>query len=278
MKVIIQKPDLDTCMTGLLLGINMHDNVIIYGNADKADIENPDIICIEAGGSGLVHLNNFDHHDSSALPPACIQAMDYLNIRDIAVKRLVHYISLVDMAEALPRSIAFPSLSNLFSGMQLVENSNIDEQFFSGIKLLNQVIELNIDPFQSLPARKEWERYIEAKQINWAMVNESLLNTKFYYTKQDRKIGFCSQNNIGGIGSILKMECDIAVLYSDSFGKPNFPKYTIASSSINVSELLPILNKQELGWGGHQKIIGSPRDVPTVLTNKGLINMIIQAF
>lgn len=277
MKVIIQKNDLDTCMTALLLNIKNHDHVIVSkGNAKEADLEDPETVCIEAGGCGLVHLNNFDHHDASNLPPACIQAINYINIKDKQLQRLADYIRLIDTAKPLPCKIRFPSFSNLFSGMKMVENDNDVEQFFAGIKLLNRIIELNLDPFQSMPERKEWTKYIETKQINWAMASASLANTKFYYTKHNRKLGFCSQNNIGGIGTILRMGCDIAILYSELFGKSMSPKYTIAGNNIALYDLLSILNKYEPGWGGHQNIIGSPREHTTTLTTDQIINIIIQ--
>ncbi|MEA1969848.1 MAG: hypothetical protein U9N77_16730, partial [Thermodesulfobacteriota bacterium] len=80
MKVIIQKTDLDTCMAALLIGISKKDTVLeVKDGASHVDIMDVDTICIEAGGSGLVHLNNFDHHDPGiVLPSACIQVIKHL--------------------------------------------------------------------------------------------------------------------------------------------------------------------------------------------------------
>lgn len=73
MKVIIRKPDLDTCLTALILGVEGSDEVILVsGDASEEDIMNPDVLSIEAGGSGLVHLNNFDLHDTKTTSP-CVQ-------------------------------------------------------------------------------------------------------------------------------------------------------------------------------------------------------------
>ncbi|HOJ43443.1 MAG TPA: hypothetical protein PLW88_00945 [Syntrophorhabdaceae bacterium] len=123
MKVVIQKPDLDTCLTALILGISEKDEITtVEDKADEADINNPSVICIECGGTGLVELNNFDHHDPDRyFPPACIQAYESLNCSDVKLIRLVEYVSLVDDRPENTLHILFPSPSNIFSGMVLVE-------------------------------------------------------------------------------------------------------------------------------------------------------------
>lgn len=275
MKIIIQKPDLDTCMTALLLGVTKTDKVSISrGDAPYEDIMNPDIICIETGGSGLVYLNNFDHHDTNMnLFPASIQAIRRLEIKDKKLTRLADYISIVDVGGELKTSISFPSLSNIFSGMRLVEHDLL-KQFFKGIELLQDVVKNNYNPFKTMPEKKEWLEYIKAKNENWKMVKQDIKKTKFFFTKNAKKVGFCVQKNIGGFGALFDMGCSIGMLYHPCFGENKIPTCTIASSKINLSVLLSALNGKEPGWGGHSKIIGSPRKHGTKLSIIELIAIV----
>jgi len=76
-KAIIQKVDLDTCLTALILGVDpLADEVIVVkGEAGEEELSDPAVVCIEAGGSGRSDLNNFDHHDPDRyFEPACRQA------------------------------------------------------------------------------------------------------------------------------------------------------------------------------------------------------------
>jgi len=65
--VIGPKVDLDTCGAAFVLGFNPKVDevkVVLSSQASKEDLANPDVICIEVGGSGRVAEGNFDHHDS----------------------------------------------------------------------------------------------------------------------------------------------------------------------------------------------------------------------
>ncbi|HID54984.1 TPA: hypothetical protein EYP37_00525, partial [Candidatus Poribacteria bacterium] len=75
-KVVIQKVDLDTALTAFILGVSEEDDITpVRDKASADDLLNPNVICIECGGSGQVELSNFDHHDTDEeLPPACVQA------------------------------------------------------------------------------------------------------------------------------------------------------------------------------------------------------------
>ena len=98
MKVIIQKPDLDTCLTAMVLGIEGTEDIMVSrGEAPAEALNDPAVVCIEAGGSGQVQLNNFDHHNTpSYFSPACRQALEQRSVRDVKVQRLVDYVCMVD--------------------------------------------------------------------------------------------------------------------------------------------------------------------------------------
>ena len=277
MNVIFQKPDLDTCMTALLKGVTRKETVVPSpGDAAPTDLMNPAILCIECGGSGEVYLNNFDHHISSdTLSSACVQAMHHLKVSDKPTRTMVDYIAHVDQGRPFDSPIAFPSLSNLFSGLRLVEKDDLVEQFFKGIELLKCVRGYGYNPFEPMPMRAEWEPYIEAKHKNHAQIHGSLCTTLFYETAHHMKLGFCCQKATGGLGEMFQQGCDIAVLYSEAFGVEKRPKYTVAvKDDIELSGLLTDLNRVDPGWGGHRKIIGSPRERETTLKPDQLIEML----
>jgi hypothetical protein len=273
MKTIIQKPDLDTCMAGLVLGVTNSDTVVVTpANASYKDLMDPDVICIEAGGSGWVSLNNFDHHDEGqGLPSACVQAITAKGLADVYLNKLAGYIEAVDTGR-MNFVVDFPSLSNVFSGIRLVEPRLID-QFFKGIGLLNHMIEYRVDPFSSLEVQKNWAVYIEAKQRNLEKVMQGLKDAVFL-NGRTAKIGVCIQTGIGGFGSLFSEGCDIAILYNPSTAKDTGAKCTISSRDRDLFPFLSQLNALEPGWGGRKNIIGSPRDRGTSIEISMLSEMI----
>jgi len=260
MKVIIQKPDLDTCMTALILGVADKDDIIVaQGDASETDLMNSEVLCIEAGGSGLAHLNSFDHHDPHKyFPPACRQAYEYRGLNDKRIERLVEYVCMVDDKVQDHPAIAFPSLSNIFSGMLLVEKDK-SVQFFKGIGILQKVLDENIDPFSTMPDIEEWWPYKDAKNENQRRVEEVLRSAEFHESKSGLKIGFVESNFIGGIGVLYAQGCDVAIMFSPAFGEPPVAKFTIAGNNKKVGHLIEYFDKIEKGWGGRDTIVGSPR-------------------
>ncbi|MBW1941052.1 MAG: hypothetical protein JRI28_06745 [Deltaproteobacteria bacterium] len=282
MKVIIQKPDLDTCLAALILNVNPSDEIVISkGDASEKDIMNPDILCIEAGGSGLVHLNNFDHHNTDTYVfPACRQALDHKEISDDNLNRLVEYVCMVDEKAKQYPVITFPSLSNVFSGMLFVEKTPL-LKFLKGMEILERVLNDAIDPFESMPDIGNWQDYISAKQENRQKLETVLRHGKFYTSRGGLKIGFADssdsddpQKAIGGIGTLYSMGCDVAVMYNPEFGDPPVPKYTIAGNYISVIHLKDVFEKIEHGWGGRETIIDSPRTGTRLDKNKVLEEVI----
>lgn len=260
MKVLIQKPDLDTCLTALILGVcNTYEVLVSRSEACRDDIDNPAVLCVEAGGSGLVHLNNFDHHDTGKyFPPACRQAYDHKGLSDAKLERLVEYVCMVDERPQQPPKIGFPSLSNIFSGMLLLEKDAVT-QFFRGIGILKKVLDDNLDPFSTMPDIEEWRPYVEAKNENIRGVAKTLAEAEYFTSNSGLKVGFVQSDFIGGIGALYMQGCDVVIMYNPAFGEPPTPKYTVAGNSTNVGSLVASFDKLEKGWGGRETIIGSPR-------------------
>lgn len=275
MRVVIQKPDLDTCLTGLILGVEETDEVVaVRGDAAEADLKDRRVFCIEAGGSGMTQLGNFDHHNTDDyFPPACRQSYDHSNYRKERLDQLVEYVSMVDENRKDHPPAPFPSLSNLFSGMLFVEKGPI-LQFHAGIKLLRMVLAKGLDPFETMPALVEWETYVAAKLENQKQLAMILARAEFHTSRSGLRIGYSEQDAIGGIGILYKQGCHVVVLYSEKFGQPPMRKFTIAGNGIAVGHLKPFLSELESGWGGTRTILGSPREKATRLSKEHLLSIV----
>lgn len=264
MRYYIQKPDLDTCLTALILGYGATDEVIVLQEeADDEILADRNAICIEAGGSGQVHLNNYDHHDPNRYyPPACRQAYDSCYLCELDLDRLVCYVAMVDERDTAMPYVPFPSLSNLFSGMLLVTRDPI-RQFIEGVRMLRTVLNLKLDPFAPMPELQEWQEYLDAKRENAARLDALISSARMFTARSGLRVGYLTapeaSDAIGGIGALYNMGCKVAVLYSPSFGYPPVRKFTIAGNGVRVAGLLDRLAGKEEGWGGRETIIGSPR-------------------
>ena len=213
MRVIIQQVDLDTCLTALILGVSPDDEIIVVrSKAALEDLADPSVLCIECGGSGRVELNNFDHHDTAEeLPPACRQAFEVQGdsrSRDEKLARLVDYVSLLDTSgpEALKRVSglkgAFPTLSDVFSGMRLLVKDP-REQLIKGMEILRLVLERGLDPFGLMPELPEWCDYIQAKRRNDEELERAKAQARLFTTKGGLKAGYLKTNYFGALGGVI---------------------------------------------------------------------------
>lgn len=285
-RVVIQKVDLDTALTAFLLGVSERDEIIVVRDkASAEDLANPNVICIECGGSGRTDLNNFDHHNTDRpLPPACVQAYRLrFGSRDNEVLgRLVEYVSALDtrgpdLLKQQSRLLegAFPTLSDIFSGMLLLIKDP-KGQLLKGIEICQIVLQEELDPFGLMPELPEWEEYIEAKRRNDEAIGQAIESARFFETKSGLRAGLVETDVIGALGALYSLGCQIAIAYSPKFGNPPVPKYTIAGNGVRLDGLLPILSDKEAGWGGpaHGTILGSPRETGSQLMPEQIIEVV----
>jgi len=260
MKVIFQKPDLDTCMTALIFQVNPSDEIACARKgATNEELLDPDVLCIEAGGSGMVDNNNFDHHDPDRyFPPACKQALNRISdSADDTLARLVEYVCMVDEAIPILPQVQFPSLSNLFSGMLLVETDSVI-QFQAGIRILKTVWNNHFDPFASMQERQEWAAYISAKIANQREIEADLKNARILSSDSGIQMAYLESKHIGGIGTCYHQGCQVVILFNPTFGNPPMRKFTIAGNKTRVGHLKKYFDAVEPGWGGRDTILGSP--------------------
>ena len=263
MKVVIHQVDMDTALTALICGASAADEIIVTrGEAGPEYLANPQIVCIEVGGSGEVDKNNFDHHDPNLnLPPACVQAFEVKGGAD-ELKRLIDYVAAIDVdPTVLPKFSGEITLSYIFSGMRLLVKKP-RKQLIEGIKIFKKVLLMRLDPFGVMPEEPEWEEYIKVKKSQKEGIEKAKKDAIIFTSKKGLKIGYLETNFIGAPGALYQLGCHIAIAYNPNFGNPPRPKFTISGNKVRISLLLPILNKLEPGWGGpsHGTIIGSPRE------------------
>lgn len=259
-KILFSKVDMDTSLTAFILGVSDEDEVIaIREEAEASDINDPGVVCIEVGGSGTPHLNNFDHHNyEGEIGPACEQAYEKRVIEDEELKRLVDYVSVVDMNPKTLPPKDFPTLSDIFSGM-LLTYKDPKEALFNGMGVFRIVLNKKLNPFDTMPPLPEWAVYREAKRRNDLGVKESVKKASFLTSKGGLKIGYVEATVFGVIGELYNSGCDVVIAYNPRYGTPAVRKFTIAGKETPVDHLTTPLNELEPGWGGRKTIIGSPR-------------------
>ncbi len=263
--VKVQKIDLDTVGCGFLLGITREDETqVLRGDASEADLANPEVVCIEVGGSGRVSENNWDHHDPNGpQKSASYQAWEALG-RPERYARLVEYIEILDIQgpRALPEwkksdeGVERRFLSDVLAGLFLVERNPV-EQFYKGIEILREIVEKGYDPFGEIPG---FDLYVEAKAENNRQVAETIKNACFEVTRGGLKIAFLESKFQGAVGALYGIGAQVAVVLNPNFN--GVRKFTVAGNGIRVDAITPILNQLEAGWGGPATgtILGSPRE------------------
>ncbi len=260
LKVIFQKPDLDTCLAAMIFQVNPSDEIVCARKgASNEELLNPEVLCVEAGGSGMVEKNNFDHHDPDHyFPPACKQALVQVSDSvDDTLIRLVEYVCMVDEATAIVPPVPFPSLSNIFSGMLLVETDPV-VQFQVGLRILKTVWDNHFDPFVPMPERQEWAEYIIAKMVNQREIEADIKNARILLSDSGIQIAYLESKYIGGIGACYQQRCQVVILFNPIFGNPPIRKFTIAGNKTSVGHLIKFFDEIEPGWGGRDTILGSP--------------------
>jgi hypothetical protein len=272
MKVIFRKTDLDTAMAALLLGVTQGDYIVWRaGGATACELGDHETICIEAGGSGSTYLMNFDHHDvAHYYPPACRQAYNTGGLDSPARDRLVEYVCAVD--EARVEALAWPTLSNVFSGM-LLTLCGETERLFAGITVLNTALSRGVDPRTTVPRFPEWIPYLDAKtRLRESLVAAQALAITFR-TGHGLRAGYLETDLPGALGMLRRMGCEIAMAYSSNFGPQRAPRFTVASGGVSLAPLLAAVSGLEQGWGGRETIIGSPPS-GTALTPEGVLRLL----
>ncbi len=277
-KTVIRKPDIDTCLAALIMGVDGESSIkTAPDGASDSELRDRKILCIEAGGSGLFQWNNLDHHHSEVYyPPACVQAQRLIQQISPELQRLVEYVSMIDECRPINPPVLFPSLSSIFSGMLLLTPDK-KAAFVEGIRLLKVVVGKKLDPFQSMPLLEEWQSYTEVKKRNGLLLYKDMADVFHTCGKNGTSIAYLKTRAMGGSAALYKQGLALILLHNPAFGDPPENKYTIASQKIKVAGLLDRLNSLEQGWGGRSSIIGSPTGGSRLSPEK-ILGLIVESF
>ena len=278
-KLCFIKPDLDTVATAAILLDKLPQEVCALTDNASADLLNdPEVLCIECGGSGDTDHSNFDHHINDIdLPCAAEQAWKHTGA-DSDYEDFIRFVAEVDLgllnpqknSDADPDSVPF---SFVFSGMLLIEKDPYT-RMRHGFKLVKKALNTlpSFDPYKINRFDSRFQKYIKAK-----------INAQKILFNESRSIKYFSINSfvcmylstvVPGVHGLLRtMGADLSIAHNP---ESNFYSVSVRSG---LEYLMPAvmnrLNASDPGWGGHPErgIIGSPRK-GTVLNRDSIINHI----
>ncbi|MBI2473910.1 hypothetical protein HYV70_05160 [Candidatus Uhrbacteria bacterium] len=288
-EVFFGKVDLDTLVTSLVLGLNPSEILFkaVAGSVSEVMLADTSVMAIEVGGSGRVAENNFDHHSSKGgtTLSSAAQALERL-------ARLVRYVDELDRGDRRAEYVkdgGFPSLSQLISGMLLVEHSP-NVRMERGLELLKVVLHSGIDPFGSMDAILDFipqgRLYASTKREHDRQFEEMSRTATWYTTNEGRRFAVVETSWIGALGVLYGKGADIVLALnpemSKSDGNGSYKKFTLAVNrsvvDITVFPVLEELLKLEEGWGGpnHGGICGSPVGRNSELEIQQVVQIVIE--
>lgn len=285
-RVVVGKIDLDTIGAAWLLGVSSADEIqVVRGAASSEDLANPDVVCIEVGGSGQVEMNNFDHHGEGSEDLLSATKQVFLSIpfaqkyewwRGVFAPRwiprweqaeeLVEYIDILDRQgpEEIRRlsSGEPPYLSDIISGILLTKRDP-KEQMLEGIRVLQL---LNRGDFLCGPfgtmfffiERYGLQEYVEAKAENDRFIAKALEKANWGSTRSGLKMAWLETSFPGALGALYNNGAQVVVAFNPDFN--GVRKFTVGGNDVRVNSIQPLVDEAEEGWGGPGTgtILGSP--------------------
>lgn len=295
-KVIVEKIDLDTIGSFFLHKKtgrvdDQTEIVAKRGQADQNELDNPRILCIECGGSGMIGSGNFDHHNCEINRSASLQTLKTLPKDKLSLEliHLTNYIDDFDLCginkfhekHSKPQ---FPGLSDIIAGINLVHSRDPKKALLEGNKVLENIVENKIDPFGQING---FEQYAEAKRTNDEAIEKVRANVQFIDSAKGLKIGFLKTEYFGaptvvyqeGAKKYGQGETIAVIAHNPAFGQAkNENKFTVGlnlspaeanQKNLKLNDLAKLLNDMDLAvdnyqqktWGGPATgtIIGSPK-------------------
>ena len=287
-KIVFGKIDLDTIVTIFLSGARANyekpEMLQISGSANRSQLKCKTTTCVEVGGSGQTLYNNFDHH---------IQELENTTATYqyfLRYKRLVEYIQTIDVGTKIKgpkhkRKASFPTLVWLISGLLLTE-SDPQKQLNYGLRVIEAIIQMDIDPFSSMKPLSEVipevNNWIKTKKSHEKEILADCKNANWLKTKRSRALAVIESSKIGIIGSLHSQGADVVVVYNKRFtiGCVTYERITISSRENPLCDILKTMDELETGWGGlcHSGIVSSPRGVDCQLTLEVVVGVLLKNF
>lgn len=282
--VLFGKVDLDTLVTALIMGVNPIEQTFrcLRGSASAQDLNDPEALCVEVGGSGQVANNNFDHHrregegESMSNLSACAQALERL-------ARIVRYVDEIDTGKRLAHEGNFPSLCQLIAGM-LLSVKDPEEQMEKGLAILREVLHSGIDPYASmepiLDAIDGGREYAEVKRRHDQEFEKVAAEAKWFTAKSGHKVAVVETAWFGAPGALYGKGAEIVVCLNPAFerGGAIYRKLTLAGHGLSIVPALEKLIELESGWGGpaHGTICGSPEGRDSTLSLETVLEIVLE--
>lgn len=288
-QVLFGKVDLDTIMTGIVMGVLPGDNLCCArGSASSGELSDKRTLCLEVGGTGRQSENNFDHHPQKGEQKlnlsACAQALERMAC-------LVRYVDCIDRGERIDVEVdqkSFPSLVSLVSGMKLCV-FDPEDQMREGMKIMRTVIQSGLDPYGCMDEIADWipeaRRWIETKKEHERKFKEAIKNAMWLTTLHGIKIAAVKTTWIGAPGALYGAGAHAVVCLNpdhiDRGKDKSYRKFTVAvhrSTGIELSRSVELLSEVEAGWGGpaHMTICGSPMGVSSQLSLKEVMGLVLK--
>ncbi len=294
--VVGEKVDLDAILALYIMGIRpWYDIRVVSGSATGAELADSRVLCIEVGGSGRVEEGNFDHHGSSGVVECasrqawCIWQKEQEQ-RARILNGLVDYVGLLDEGHRRAESgqVAFPSLTQLFSGM-LLSVRKPEEQIQQGLLLIDAAVRVGLNPFlesgsklfEVLDSARLWAATKRAHEKNGEAI---LANATWLTSREGRRVAVIETTWFGAPGALQGAGADLVIALNPRHCvnvADYFRKFTVAAhreAGISVLPALPELNQLELGWDGpgHGTIIGSPRGKSSCLSMSQVVAVVFR--
>lgn len=298
-QVLVEKTDLDTIGSFFMhqLAGRLEDDCAITslrGQASTEQLNDPQILCIECGGSGEINQGNFDHHaEGGPTESATLQTLRTLpkSKLSLEISFLANYIDNIDRLSPKQiklkyRNTTFPTLSDIISGINLKHFREPVVALQTGRQVIEKMLSTQQKPTGPITG---FEEYARLKKNQDEQIEKVRQNVRFNKTPQGNYVGHLQTTFFGapkviyeeGLKNFGSDKIVIAVAHNPNFGpNQNENKFTIGlnlspdqakAKHINLKKLSEKLNNPNIDsavnieskktWGGPPTgtVIGSPK-------------------
>lgn len=280
-EVLLGKLDSDTFGATWVKGVHpdTHKFSFVSGSAPEGKLRDPQVLCIEVGGSGRLEENNGDHHQPGG--PEESATLQFQKQRAL----IVQYIDDVDRGRLLKSSRkVWPSLVQLISGMMLVIKDPLEQVRRSHV-IFDTVLHTGVDPYGSMESILDFipdaQTWVAEKKEHEAKFTDVLNSAKWFTTTAGYRLAAVETTWIGAPGALTGAGAEVVIALNPVMekrdGAGTVRKFTIAGNDIDVRPVLVKLAETEPGWGGsaHGTIGGSPQKDGSSMTLEEVIETVI---
>ena len=269
------KKDLDCMVAGALAGVDPQVHTILpmpntrteEGRALLAQyLADPDVLCLETGGSGQVDLNNFDHHDPEGPDKsATLQVWEALGSPE-ELRALVIFVDTLDRIgpEALGSKRPNVSFTNVVAGLLLIASDTkmpVEELVTRFNEVVKSVLEYGKDPYGEFTSegidQQRFDAYVAKKRLEDQLAEEAAKNIYHVELPSGGVIAVLESNYRGATGACYNSGTNVhyCLCIADDFMHTGKRKVTAGVNTKvhpdgSVTDFLNAINAIEEGAGG----------------------------